>query len=63
MSLTRSLVVISENVHTRAILPPWVWGNASERQVLACSGIAGSGWLGKTIQDVAIAYSELRVGI
>ena len=61
MTLTECLTVISESIVLRAALPPWVWGNAAEREILASSGIAGAGWLGKRVQQISIAYEDMRV--
>ena len=63
MTLAECLVLISETFVTRAVLPPWVWGNAAEREVLASGGIAGAGWLGKRVQQISIAYEDMRVSL
>ena len=61
MSLTECLVTISDNIILRAALPAWVWGNAASREILASSGIAGAGWLGKRVQHLSLAYEDMMV--
>ena len=61
MSLAECLVLISETFTIHMALPQWVWGNAAEREVLASSGLAGAGWLGKRVQQISLAYEDMRV--
>ncbi|KAG8885166.1 hypothetical protein FRB97_001984 [Tulasnella sp. 331] len=59
ITFRQALYGVSRGIITRAILPPWVWGSEASRDSLAVAGLAGRGWLGKGVQDVSVAFSEL----
>ncbi|KAG8878773.1 hypothetical protein FRB97_002314 [Tulasnella sp. 331] len=57
----QSLLEVINNVPLRALLPQWVWGSQTGQNVLAVGGLSGRGWLGKRVQRLAVAYSELAM--
>ncbi|KAG9030926.1 hypothetical protein FRB95_003310 [Tulasnella sp. JGI-2019a] len=59
LTFRQALRDVVDNIILRVIWPQWVWGSQSSRNSLAIAGIAGRGWLGKRVQHISVAYSEL----
>ncbi|KAG9026657.1 hypothetical protein FRB95_008627 [Tulasnella sp. JGI-2019a] len=59
MTFRKALHDAVENIILRVSVPQWVWGSEADRATLAVAGPGGNGWLGKKVQHVAVAYSEV----
>lgn len=61
LTFRQALWDVSNELPLRALLPQWAWGSEADRDCLTVGGPAGRGWLGKRVQHLAVAYSELAV--
>lgn len=52
---------VMNNFIFKFTLPDFVWGSEEDRRELRVAGLAGKGWLGKSVQSASIAFSELEV--
>ncbi|KAG8885929.1 Exopolyphosphatase [Tulasnella sp. 332] len=59
LTFRQALWDVSAELPLRALLPQWVWGSKADQDCLTVGGPAGRGWLGKRVQHLAVAYSEL----
>ncbi|KAG9004429.1 hypothetical protein FRB94_002373 [Tulasnella sp. JGI-2019a] len=59
LTFRESLQSVLHNWYILSLVPKFFWGTEQNRRAMRPGGLAGSGWMGKRVQQTAVAYAEL----